>query len=187
VAFELTFNELVAAWRRLHEAVEALRVTTVEDKPLAGGVLMVERWGDQTEDSLGWAAEGLTAAMDALAAVGETVDLNRARRSLSRCQQCFARLEDQLLALESYDRVTELMRFGRKRRGEWLAWVRSVREAAAQSGRPTMELREALVRCWQELAERLGTTSVSVQTTNVGQQISTPTADAREATRNGLT
>jgi hypothetical protein len=185
VAFEATFNELVAAWRRLHEVVEALRVTTVEDKPLTDGVLLVDRCGDATEDLLGWATEGLAAATNALGAVGETLDLNRARRALSTCQQCFARLEDELLTFTSYDHLTEINRFGRKRRGEWLAWVRSVRDAAAQCLQPTMELREALVRCWQELAERLGTTSVSVQTTNVGQQISTPPADARETTRNG--
>ena len=33
---------------------------------------------------------------------------------------------------------------------------------------------EALFRCWLEIAERVGMTSVSVQATNIGQQITAP-------------
>ena len=42
-----------------------------------------------------------------------------------------------------------------------------------------------LFRCWQEITERVGITSVSVQTSNIGQQITTP--EGREALREATT
>lgn len=184
MAFEATFNELVAAWHRLHEVIEALRVTTVEDKPLTDGVLLIDRCGDATEDLLGWATEGLAAAAEAQQAISDAVDLNRARRTLASSQKRFSQLNDKFSEFTSYEHLSELTRLGRKRRGEWLAWVRSVMDANAQCWAPMRDVRDALARTWQEMAEHLGTTSVSLQTTNIGQQISTAAPEKRQGAKN---
>jgi hypothetical protein len=45
----------------------------------------------------------------------------------------------------------------------------------------------ALASCWQELAERLGTMSISMQATNVGQQITMPRSRAEDLETEGVT
>jgi hypothetical protein len=187
MALEPTFAELVIKWHQLHEAFQALRVTTVEDQPLSGDVLLVERCADAAEDLFGWTTEGLTAAVESQDAVGATLDLNRARRALATSQERSSRLTDEFLEFTSFERLTDLIRLGRKRRGEWLAWVKSVIDAVGRCWHPMRELREALIQCWKELAEHRGTT-VSVQTTNIGQQISTATPELKDGDmRNGHT
>jgi DNA-binding transcriptional regulator YiaG len=167
--------------------LQSLRITAVEDRPLDGGVLLVERLSDDSEDLFGWAAEGLSAALEAQQAVGAVLDLNRARRALTMSQERFGRLSDEFLDFTSFERITELIRFGRKHRGEWRAWIKSVKDGSSQCEAPMREVRDALAITWEELAERLGTTSVSVQTTNIGQQIATGGAEIKESPRSGLT
>jgi hypothetical protein len=186
VALEETFADLVAKWRQLHEAAQALRITAVEDQPAEGAVLLIERCADAAEDLLGWATLGLAAAGDAQQGVGVIPNVARARHSLRMGQQHFGRLDDQFFVFASYEWVSELVRFGRKRRGEWLAWVHSMREAISQCREPIQQVRDALVNCWDGLAEHSGT-SVSVQSTNIGQQISTAGAALNEETRDALT
>jgi hypothetical protein len=183
VALEVIFAELVTKWRHLHDALQSLRITAVEDRPLDGGVLLVERFSDNSEDLFGWAAEGLSAALEAQQAVGPVLDLNRARRALTVSQERFGRLSDEFLDFTSFERITELIKFGRKRRGEWLSWVNSLKDGSSQCDAPMKEVRNALAITWEELAERLGTTSVSVQTTNIGQQIAAGGAEVKEARR----
>jgi len=63
-----------------------------------------------------------------------------------------------------------LLRFGRERGGEWLGWSMSVVTAVQGCRGPLRALDETVLRAWQELSERLGSSSVQVQTTNIGQQ-----------------
>jgi hypothetical protein len=183
VALEESFSDLVKTWRQLHENVQALRITAVEDQPADGRVLLVERCADATEDLLGWTAEGLSTAADAFQTILAAIDLNRARRSLTTSQQRFGCAEDQLFTIVSYQSLSELSEFGRARGGEWLGWVNSVRDAAQQCEQPIKRLRDALIRCWQELAERAAAASLSVHTTNIGQQFSTAPAKLKQASR----
>lgn len=186
MALEESFSNLVNKWRRLHENVEALRITAVEDQPAEGAVLLVERCADAAEDLLGWAALGLAAADDARQGTGMVPNVSRARHSLKASQQHFARLDDQFSTFAAYDRLSELVRFGRSRRGEWLAWVHSIRQAIAHCREPIQQVRDALTSCWDGLTEHSGT-SVSIQSTNIGQQISTAGTELNEITRDGLT
>jgi hypothetical protein len=71
--------------------------------------------------------------------------------------------------LVSYERLADLSGLGRERRGEWLAWTGSVKQAIEDCRYPLDQAADALFACWQEIAERAGTSSVSVRTTNVGQ------------------
>jgi len=186
VALEDDFADLVKTWRQLNETVQALRITTVEDQPAEGAVLLIERCADAAEDLLGWSALGLSASADAQQGIGVIPNVSRARHSLKTSQQHFGRLDDQFFVFASYERVSELVRFGRRRRGEWLAWVHSMREAISQCREPIQQVRDALASCWDGLAEHSGT-SVSVQSTNIGQQISTAGAELNEDTRDRIT
>ena len=186
MALEEGFSDLVNRWRHLQENVQALQLTAVEDQPAEGAVLLVERCADAAEDLLGWAALGLAAADDARQGIGVIPNVSRARHSLKTSQQHFARLDDQFFTFAAYERISELIRFARRRRGEWLAWLHSIREAISQCREPIQQVRDALANCWDGLAEHSGT-SVSVQSTNIGQQISTAGTELNEITRDGLT
>lgn len=172
MALEETFADLVVKWRQLHEAAQALRITAVEDQPAEGAVLLVERCADAAEDLLGWAALGLAAAGDAQQGTGLIPNVARARHSLRSSQQHFGKLDDEFSTFASYEHMTELIRFGRKKRGQWLGWVDSVSRAMCQCREPIREVRCALVCCWNELSAHCAP-SVLVQSTNIGQQIST--------------
>jgi hypothetical protein len=71
----------------------------------------------------------------------------------------------------SYERVNDLMTL-RAEHPEWAGWVEAQLTHESRLGKQIGDTNEAFLFCWQEIAERVGMTSVSVQTTNVGQQIS---------------
>jgi hypothetical protein len=186
VAIEVAFQALVGKLGAAREAFESLRLTAVEDRPLRDEVLLVERLGNAVDDLQGWLEEAVAAAGEALQAVRHPLDGYRAREALALAHERFLRLEHKFFSDGvSYEEIDELSRFGRRRGREWLGWTGSVVQALDQCRVPLREVDEALLACWQELSERLGAGSVSVQTTNIGQQISTaalaPRDDARDA------
>jgi hypothetical protein len=180
VAIEAEFLRLTTAFEAMREALQSLGLTVIEDRPSHGEVLLVERLGNLVEDLRGWAEEGLATAMRGREAVTHPPDLHRARHTLGVANECFIRLEYRFLdEAVSYETVDALVRFGRQRGREWLSWSGSVVQALDGCRKPLQVLDEALLHAWQELAERLGTRSVSLQTTNIGQQISTLSPDRR--------
>jgi len=169
---ESTFQDLSAQLRTLRDALLGLRVTVVEDKPLQGDVVLVDMFGDAADDLLGWLEEALAAAENGQQATEQRIDLDRARRALTTCQERFNRIAQCFSSdLTSYERITELKRLGHRRHGEWLAWANSVKGAVDQCKQPLYEVNQALFLCWQEMTERVGMTSVSMQSTTIGQQI----------------
>jgi hypothetical protein len=183
MSLEASFKSLCECLHRAHDELEELHRAAFE-KPLKGDVVLVDLFGDAADDLLGWIAEASTAAREAAQASGYPLDLDRARQSLKSCQETFMLASEKLSTdLLSYDRIEELMSFGRERGGRWLGWARDVKGAVEACRGPFSEVNQALFSCWQELTERIGTTSVSVKTTNVGQQITVP---AREFAREGV-
>lgn len=169
---EATFRELVIELRKLHDTLVAVRLTVVEDKPVRGEAALVDHFEDTTLGIMGLVDESLKAARTAQKAVGNLTDLNGARRALAVCQEHFHRIERQFAAeMVSYEKLTDLASLGNERRGEWLPWSHSVKEGVEQCRQPMEGASKALAACWQEIAERVGMTSVSVQTTNIGQKI----------------
>src|SRR5262249_24191374 len=129
VPFEKAFQELSTELRRLRDTFEDVRLTVVEDKPLRDEVVLVDRFGDAIVDVIGWIEEALAAAAEGEEAVGNPPDTHRARRALTACQERFIRLAQQFsLELLSYERLDELVRFGRRRGGEWRRWTNTVKE-----------------------------------------------------------
>jgi hypothetical protein len=173
VAIEAAFQNLVDKFRAGREAFEGLRLTAVEDRPLRDEVLLVERLGNAVDDLQGWLEEAAAAARDAQSAVRHPLDGYHACAALALANDRFIRLEYKFFCERvSYEEINDLTVFGRRRGREWLGWTGSVIQAFGQCRAPLRELDEALLLCWQELSERLGTSSVTVQTTNIGQQIS---------------
>lgn len=173
MALETTFQNLLDKFHHLRDALQGLHLTVIEDRPLRNEVLMVERLGDAVEDLRGWLEEGLSAATVALKAVGNPFDGYGARQALACAHDRVLRLEYKFFFdVVSDERMHDLSRFGRQRGREWLGWAKSVREALSQCREPLREVDGVLLSSWQELAERLGSSAVSVQTTNIGQQIS---------------
>jgi hypothetical protein len=165
VALESSFQDLAGQLRKLHDMLLALRLTVVEDKPLRGEAALVDHLEDAILDLMGALDECQKAAAAGRKAVGHPLDLDRARRALAACQDRFHGIEAQYTGrLASYEKIKDLAGLARDRRGEWVPWAGRVTSGAAS---------KALARCWQEIAERVGTTSVSVRTSNIGQKIVT--------------
>ena len=167
-AFQTLSNQL----RELNEALLALRTTSREDKPLSDDAVLVDVFGDAADDLLGWLEGALQAARDAQLAAAHPTDLNRAWRALSACQQRFSQVQQRYHAdLNSYERIAELTEFGQQRGGEWQAWATSVKAGLDDCRDPIDGVNQAIFGCWQEIGERVGARSVTVQTTNIGQHL----------------
>jgi hypothetical protein len=184
VAIEASFRNLIDKFHAAREAFESLRLTAIEDRPLRDEVLLVERLGNAVEDLRGWLEEAAAAAGDAQTAVRHPLDGYSARAALALANERFLRLEYKFFSEHgSYEEINELTAFGRRHGREWLGWTGSVIQAFAQCRTPLREADGALLLCWQELSERLGASTVSVQTTNIGQQITETVPDALASTR----
>lgn len=172
MALEKTFRNLSTQLHRLHDRLQELRVTVVEDRPQSNDAVIVDRFNDAVEDLVG-TLTGITAsAKEAQQAVGHPADIEQARRSLTACQEQFHKFEQDFNAnLVSYERMKDLTTFGSERRGEWPSWVTSVKQGIEQCRQPVQDSGRALGECWEELAERAGTVAVSVRNTVLGQKI----------------
>lgn len=183
---ERTFRDLSTQLRRLHDTLLALRLTVVEDRPLNGDAALVDQLEDSILDQMGLLDEGLKAAQAALKAVGHPTDLGQARLALSNCQERFHGIEQQFSAdLVSYEKLKDLVSLG-GRGGEWPLWANSVKQGIEQCRQPLDGASKALAACWQEIAERVGMTSISVQTTYIGQKIVTEASEVKAVAQEGL-
>jgi hypothetical protein len=170
MALEATFRGLSVSLHQLHDALNDLQVT-LGDKPLDESA-MADGLETAVLDLMGTLHEARRAALNARRALGHPTDLDRARRALTLCQERFHRLEKQFATdLVSYEKLKELARLGSERR-PWLPWANAAKQGIEQCRQPLEQTSKALAACWQELAERLGMVSFSVQT--IGQQIKMP-------------
>ncbi|QDV36207.1 hypothetical protein [Tautonia plasticadhaerens] len=155
MALESAFQDLCERTRRCLDAAQALRLTVVEDRPLRDGALLADWLGDAAEGLVGDLEQAHGAAVEAYRAAALARDLALARRALATChERTIAASLGYSAELGSYDRLSELIRLGRRRKGEWRAWSGSVREALDACPPPLGDLNQALCSCWQELAER---------------------------------
>jgi hypothetical protein len=184
MALEATFRNLSASLDRLNDALNTLHVI-LGDKPLEQELALIDGLENALLDTLGELHGARKAALTARKNVGIQPNLDRARRALATCQTRFHRLEQQFsLNLISYEKLRELVRL-REKNKEWRSWADSTRQAIEQC-RPLLERNsKALADCWQELAERLGTVNLSVQT--VGQQIKVPRSSLKPLEPEGVT
>jgi hypothetical protein len=191
VSLRTEFQGLCAQLESLGETLSRLRMA-VDDHPQTGATpRLLESIGDSVEDAHGWLEEAL--ALASAAADGDErerasggFDVNRARQALVFCQEQFNRIMSRFtFDLVSYDRVAQLVRLGQERRGEWQTWAVLVKQELEGCQQHLYDTTQALFRCWLEIAERVGMTSVSVHTTTIGQQVTVP--QNQETTAEGMT
>lgn len=186
MALEATFRELSVSLHHLHDALNELQVT-LGDKPPEDESALADGVETKVLDLMGTLHEARKAALLAKKGVTHPVNLDQARRALATCQQRFHQIEQQYAAdLVSYEKLRELARLGNERRA-WLPWSGTVKQGIEQCRQPLEQASAALAACWQELAERLGTMNISMQATNVGQQIRMPRSAAEELETEGVT
>jgi hypothetical protein len=185
VALEATFRGLSISLHHLHDAMNELQVT-LGDKPDDESAL-ADGLETTVLDLMGVLHEARRSALNARKALGHPPDLDRARRSLTLCQERFHRIEQQFATdLVSYEKLKELARLGSERRA-WHPWASTVKQGIEQ-GRPRLEeVSRTLARCWQEIAEHAGATSVSVRTTNIGQRIVAKSSEGNDAAYERIT
>ena len=170
MTLEASFQVLAIRFEALCDAVSSLQITAGEDKPLTGGVALVDQVGNTVEDLRGCLEEADAAARQGRQAVAHPPDLQSARHSLVVCQQQFNDFSYRLTSdLLSYELLAELAAFGSERGGEWLAWSNALKEALESCRQPAFDVNQALFVCWQEIAERAGANGVVVNATNIGQ------------------
>ena len=172
MTLEAAFQELGVQCHILHDVLRGLRLTVVEDKPPTGDVVLVDEFGDATDELLGWLEEALQAVTDGQRAVDYPVEVERARRALTICNERLHRIQHQFSSdLVSYERIAELLSVGYERQGEWLTWANSVKDGLDECRQPLFGINHALFLCWQEIAERVGTLAVSVRELMTGNKI----------------
>lgn len=185
------FQGLCAQLESLDETLSRLR-TAIDDHPRTNAAPhLLDAIGDAVEDTRGWLEEALALASPLTAPqeqgrAANGFDVNRARQVLVFCQEQFNRIMSRFtFDLVSYDRVAQLVRLGRERRGEWQTWAELVKQELEGCQQQLYDTNQALFRCWLEIAERVGMTSVSVHTTTIGQQVTVP--QNPETTAEGMT
>lgn len=164
MTLEAAFQDLRLHCHHLHEAVLGLRLAIVEDKPLAGDVVLVDELSDAADDVLGWLEEARGAVTAGQQAAGAAYTIERARQALITCHAQVNRAQHRFVTdLAAYERVAALLHLGNERGGEWLAWAHSVHEALERCQQPVHDVQQTLLLCWQEMVERMGTLGVALQ------------------------
>ena len=172
MALQKSFRTLRDVLQELQDLLEALSTTIEEDRPRRKDVVVASSLGDAVLAVRGVLEESCVAADAACATVGTPGDLDQARRALITCQEQFHRFACEVACdITSCERMADLTSVAKERGRDWANWVKVVKQSLEQGHALIEESREALFVCWQDLSERLGTTALSIRTTNIGQQL----------------
>lgn len=171
MAFESAFQNLGLAARQLHEVTRDLTIALSEDQPTEGAPA-AQHWADNAENLHGLVRECLEAASCTARNLGPAPDLYHLRRHLSACQKSFnGAVASWFRELAQFDQMEELSALGRRPKREWQAWTKGVRIALECCHDPLEKTAAALLVCWQELCERAGGVSVTVNSAGIGRQV----------------
>jgi hypothetical protein len=158
--------------------VSELQVT-VKDEP-SNGSAVTDPFAYGADDMHGLLSEARATVDAVLRTEQQTSDLDRTSAAVGTCNELCLEVAEKLDGLLAFDRIAALRRYGRERNGPWRTWTASLQEALEACRAPLTTLERTLLEAWQEIADRAVTTSVSVQTTNVGQQLTVPAEYATE-------
>jgi len=172
MSLEATFDSLRSDLARLQDAVSALLVTVTEDKPARGAVVLVDRLDNLVTELSSILEEADARAVQALQGSQPNGRLEESRAALRDIHELLNRFTSRYAGeLATYDHIAQLLEMGGERGREWRQWSQVVKTAIERCAAPMRVVAEATLDCWSELAERLARNSVSVQATNIGQQI----------------
>jgi hypothetical protein len=172
MSLEAALASLRSELARLHDVISALRVTVMEDRPSRGAVILV----DQLDNVV---TELSSALEEADAHAVQALHMNQPNGLLENVRAILRKIQDLVNLftasyvgeLASHERIEQLLEMGRERGREWREWSQEVKTAIERCQAPLRVVTSAMADCWSELADRLARNSVSVQATNIGQQI----------------
>ena len=171
---DTSLASLNARLARLRDALEALGTTVDEDRPRSGEVAAVAYFADAVLAVRGALEEAQAALGHPEHAPGEP----EPRLALAGCHRQFHAYSRRFAAdLASHDRLDDLARVAKGGRG-WGDWVGVVRQELEQCALLANEVDDALLDCWQGLAERAA--AVAIHNTVIGSQIAFPAAGERD-------
>lgn len=152
MASELAFANLLQDIVALQDAVSAIQVTVIEDKPIYGGTVLVDQLGDLVTDLTGMLEQAVACAAEAHRSV-KVSQLDLTRQALTRLNQLFNRFAGRYAyELAAYDQVATLLGMGRERGQEWCQWSLEVKRGIV-GGVPQVKIAaDALASAWTELA-----------------------------------
>jgi hypothetical protein len=159
------------------KAVEELQAFVKDEPP--NGKAVIDPFANGADDIHGMLAEARAIA-ETVVEPGRPVDLERIAAALGSMHELVLDATENLAKLLATKTIGPLRAFGRERDEPWLGWTRQVHKALETCGPPLLDVHRALLEAWQELAERSVSTGVSVQTTNIGQQLTVPAEFASE-------
>jgi hypothetical protein len=186
MAIERAFQLLCEQLRLLKEAVDELHLNVSGDyhpeSPSQQRVdgdpgreqapLPVQQLADAVSELQGAIEEAQHAAARAERAVRHPRNLVETQLALIVIQRCMnGALKTFLEDVSAYEAIQKLIAMGRRKGGKWPEWIALVGTIVEACRVPLYETFQALSECWQELTDRLSAKSISLQTTNVGQQI----------------
>jgi hypothetical protein len=171
-----TFEELRAALDELARLVSRLRVE-IEDEPRRPALADPFKYG--AEDIEGWVEEASADLASVSDAAAGSPDLDRARLALGNCNRRVLDATRRINDLLGYERIEELVRFDTERGARW---GRDLGAALERCREQLGHVHSALLDAWDEAADRAAAGSVSVRSTNIGQQVSVPTEVAEGVT-----
>jgi hypothetical protein len=171
MSLEAALESLRRTLGGLQESVSALQVTITEDKPARGGAVLVDQLDNLVTDMSGMLEEADHRAAEALQ-TSKPGPLDQTQSALGDVHRLINRFTALYTGeLAAHDQIAQLLEMGRERGREWREWSQVVKTAIERCAAPMKRAAEALAECWSELAGRLARNSVSVQATNIGQQI----------------
>jgi hypothetical protein len=156
MAMDPALEELWRCAHELRDAVMAMQLTVVEDRPHNSDVVPVHALGDAVGDLLATVQEMLEATSDGLRAAGDGSGPGTVRDALLRAQQSTGKA-GWVLADEVADRARlgDLDALASSRGRAWRQWMAGVDEAIDRCRPPLRDVQEGLLHCWLELTDRL--------------------------------
>jgi hypothetical protein len=172
MGLDATLASLRREIARLQDVMSALRVTVIEDRPARGSVVLVDQLDNLITDLSSALEEADALAAQAQQSAQPNGTLESVRTALRDIHGLFNRFAASYAGeLASHDHLAQLLDMGDERGHGWWEWSQEVKTAIERCGTPLTAVGVALVDCWSELCERVARNSVSVQATNIGQQI----------------
>jgi hypothetical protein len=169
MTLETALKDVGAKWELLHDRLTEDLLWSITQTMPGEQHALATHYVDAATDLIG---EVNTALSDVRAAISEGANLGQTAQALARSQERFIRVNEQYSdRMASHTSLRRLRRFGRERKSGWQEWTVQVIKALDRCREPLHDLSRSLLRCLQEVTERVGLASVSVQATNIGQQI----------------
>jgi hypothetical protein len=136
--------------------------------------LPVQQLADKVSELEGAVEEARHAASNAERAGRHPRNLEEAQLALIVIQRCLNKvLKTFLFEVAAYDTIQILVRMGRRQGGKWPQWISLLKTVIEGCSSPLHGSVHAVSVCWEELAEKLSAKAISLQATNIGQQITT--------------